>query len=93
MCLQTLKFIEESYPKNDKTPKENNYDKEVKINNNQIKNIINNLNDNIDTKFSPVITEEKKYEFSEDSLNNLDKNKNNFNSDFNNIFDNKNEYI
>ena len=93
MCLQTLKFIEESYPKKDKTPKENNYDKEVKINNNQIKNIINNLNDNIDTKFSPVITEEKKYEFSEDSLNNLDKNKNNFNSDFNNIFDNKNEYI
>ena len=93
MCLQTLKFIEESYPKNDKTPKENNYDKEVKINNNQIKNIINNLNDNIDTKFSPVITEEKKYEFSEDSLNNLDKNKTNCNSDFNNIFDNKNEYI
>ena len=93
MCLQTLKFIEESYPKKDKTPKENNYDKEVMINNNQIKNIINNINNNINTEFSPVITEEKKYEFSEDSLNNLDKNKNNCNSDFNNIFDNKNEYI
>ena len=93
MCLQTLKFIEESYPKTDIVPKEKNFEKEVKINNSQIKNIINNLNSNIDTKFSPVITEEKKYEFSEDSLNNLDKNKNNFNSDFNNIFDNKNEYI
>ena len=93
MCLQTLKFIEESYPKTDKTPKEKNFDKEVKINNNQLKNIIDNLNNNINTQFSPVITEEKKYEFSEDSLNNLDKNKTNCNSDFNNIFDNKNEYI
>jgi len=93
MCLQTLKFIEESYPKNNKTPKEKNFDKEVKINNNQIQNIINNINNDINTNFSPIITEEKKYEFSEDSLNNLDKNKNNCNSDINNIFDNKNEYI
>jgi len=93
MCLQTLKFIEESYPKNNKTPKEKNFDKEVKINNSQIQNIINNINNDINTNFSPIITEEKKYEFSEDSLNNLDKNKNNCNSDINNIFDNKNEYI
>jgi hypothetical protein len=93
MCLQTLKFIEESYPKTDIIPKEKNFEKEVKINNSQIKNIINNLNSNINTQFSPVITEEKKYEFSEDSLNNLDKNKNNCNSDINNIFDNKNEYV
>jgi len=84
VCLQTLKFIEESENENDKKEekeekkekeeKDDNFKRDIKINNNKVINIINNIYND----YTPFLTEQKQIEITNANLNKLEKRKKNY---------------
>ena len=99
VCLQTLKFIDESENENDKKEekeekkekeeKDDNFKRDIKINNNKVINIINNIYND----YTPFLTEQKQIKITNADLNKLEKRKKNYteinivekNNNFNNL--------
>jgi hypothetical protein len=95
VCLQTLKFIEESENGNGKEEekeeerkgkekKDDNFKRDDKINNNKVINIINNIYND----YTPFLTEQKQIEINNAELNKLEKREKNYKG--NNSIENNN---
>ena len=98
VCLQTLKFIEESEKENEndkkeekeekkvKEEKDDNFNRNIKINNNKVINIINNIYND----YTPFLTEPKRIEITNAEINKKEKRKKNYTEV--NLAENRNKF-